>query len=196
MRGEQTPNPRMTACGKGSPPLARGTVGTKYPVHIGRRITPACAGNSPPSEWQGKALGDHPRLRGEQVYSNLTNRSVSGSPPLARGTAVSLRVVNAERRITPACAGNRAKDKKKAHRGRDHPRLRGEQPCRAIARSNNRDHPRLRGEQKFRHGLFAPGVGSPPLARGTEHYRLDGGKGCRITPACAGNSCSAAWPMK
>ena len=46
-------------------------------------------------------------MRGEQKGGYIDKMSFAGSPPLARGTAMGLRVVNAKRRITPACAGNR-----------------------------------------------------------------------------------------
>ena len=54
---------------KGSPPRVRGTVSV---CQLGQQIpgiTPACAGNSGFRLRQGPALGDHPRVCGEQVLS-------------------------------------------------------------------------------------------------------------------------------
>ena len=50
----------------GSPPRVRGTERTSGGVHIHRRITPACAGNSVLSMVVLLWLEDHPRVCGEQ----------------------------------------------------------------------------------------------------------------------------------
>ena len=70
-------------------------------------ITPACAGNSAVRLLPSPLAWDHPRLRGEQAdyYGMIYN--LSGSPPLARGTAVFAVPALIAFRITPACAGNR-----------------------------------------------------------------------------------------
>ena len=67
LRGEQLTVSDANKMIVGSPPLARGTDCLAVEGGGGNGITPACAGNSPPSEWQGIALEDHPRLRGEQA---------------------------------------------------------------------------------------------------------------------------------
>ena len=56
-------------------------------------------------------LWDHPRLRGEQSSNFDILAAKSGSPPLARGTEVGIAQVSIAQGITPACAGNRCKDK-------------------------------------------------------------------------------------
>ena len=73
---------------------------------IGGGITPACAGNRLLAVNQQVDVWDHPRLRGEQVMDALTEFSRQGSPPLARGTEISLQVSICFNGITPACAGN------------------------------------------------------------------------------------------
>ena len=79
---------------------------------------------------------------------------------------------NLYRRITPACAGNSQTV---------------EDMIGALE-----DHPRVCGEQRTVFLIVQRNKGSPPRVRGT------GSKaGCdylhdRITPACAGNSCSSA----
>ena len=45
LRGEQLGDALNDIGGKGSPPLARGTVYAVRGLHHGHRITPACAGN-------------------------------------------------------------------------------------------------------------------------------------------------------
>ena len=91
-----------------------------------------------------------------------------GSPPLARGTVVYAKVVIHAIGITPACAGNIARQFR--------------------FRQSREDHPRLRGEQIVPLTVARRIAGSPPLARGTEYYaKIESGEE-RITPACAGNS--------
>ena len=107
-------------------------------------------------------------MRGEQCLCRIKPRTISGSPPLARGTGRF--PINHGKRIgiTPACAGNSTARTRGKTRARDHPRLRGEQ----FARTRNDNH----------------ALGSPPLARGTGHGGDIRQRGYRITPACAGNS--------
>ena len=67
LRGEQHWRNCAEGNAGGSPPLARGT-GAKGLVRLGQEgITPACAGNSDNAENKTATVGDHPRLRGEQV---------------------------------------------------------------------------------------------------------------------------------
>ena len=66
LRGEQDRHNCSAYFAMGSPPLARGTVGVQRPVWWGRRITPACAGNSCHAVSLDTGGRDHPRLRGEQ----------------------------------------------------------------------------------------------------------------------------------
>ena len=148
-------------------------------------------------------------MRGEQTATSRTRCGIAGSPPLARGTGI---CPDADRRrggITPACAGNSHKRTGLCKRRRDHPRLRGEQYVRPLARVRNRgitpacagnskkptaatyparDHPRLRGEQNASPRLKRSSLGSPPLARGTGFPSSSAPRAIRITPACAGNS--------
>ena len=71
MRGEQKPADDALGVAVGSPPLARGT-DRELPAAIAEtRITPACAGNSFPLCSRLLFGGDHPRLRGEQLFKRL-----------------------------------------------------------------------------------------------------------------------------
>ena len=167
MRGEQRLYIRANTARPGSPPLARGTVKQRVFFLGHLRITPACAGNrrTPPDllpwEW------DHPRLRGEQLHYLCKCYCGSGSPPLARGTEVQRNKILRQRRITPACAGNRY--------------------YQFVLLFLRQDHPRLRGEQVVRLYLAPFPSGSPPLARGTAIAAAVTAKRGGITPACAGN---------
>ena len=167
MRGEQTHLRGLCGASGGSPPLARGTVRVYCPLTAYLGITPACAGNSATGAEAKNAPWDHPRLRGEQSVLARGKAPRVGSPPLARGTVRAHNTVLPHRGITPACAGNRYRSLPLVGSVEDHPRLRGEQV--AVVRHN------------------ALEVGSPPLARGTEHSATWRGGLTGITPACAGN---------
>ena len=115
---------------------------------------------------------DHPRLRGKDLYVWDISPVFLGSPPLARERLQPERRIQNEGRITPACAGKTS------------PRF--------LLIISFKDHPRLRGKDVLlrpRCGLF---LGSPPLARERRfgHFVRIGAD--RITPACAGKTCSAA----
>ena len=82
----------------------------------------------------------------------LRPASVAGSPPLARGILMMDEFPSIGTRITPACAGNTAGI--------------------WLWLDSAGDHPRLRGE--YQHLVTYPVccVGSPPLARGIQRYRV------------------------
>ena len=107
LRGEQSTTDLTAAKVIGSPPLARGTDPERRYGRAYRGITPACAGNRTRRSRPFLAARDHPRLRGEQLRRAFQKRQYAGSPPLARGTAMSCLSVSRICRITPACAGNR-----------------------------------------------------------------------------------------
>ena len=54
----------------------------------------------------------------------------------------------------------------------------------------DRDHPRVCGEQPILDRFFAAIIGSPPRVRGTGYSKKIIYSQNRITPACAGNSCT------
>ena len=107
LRGEQFISISSNVCTLGSPPLARGTGRGLSLSVLPYGITPACAGNSPRPRYIVHWRKDHPRLRGEQRKWAVTEICRIGSPPLARGTAHHVGLGCRQKRITPACAGNR-----------------------------------------------------------------------------------------
>ena len=104
---------------------------------------------------------------GEQVPADTFPETETGSPPRVRGTAFRQTIRRWELRITPACAGNRNRQKLVDMAHTDHPRVCGEQLAEEAT-------PEIKG-------------GSPPRVRGTgictggEKFLMG------ITPACAGN---------
>ena len=104
--GEQA-NRRCSALSPGgSPPRVRGTAKLSTCSKSGKRITPACAGNSVlPVDVKNK-LRDHPRVCGEQDMIGALDSQLEGSPPRVRGTGHGWCPCCGSGRITPACAGN------------------------------------------------------------------------------------------
>ena len=85
MRGEDKLNalglPRRT----GSPPHARGRLENDAGRAAAGGITPACAGKTWAGPAGGARVGDHPRMRGEDVLILFRRNTQHGSPPHARG---------------------------------------------------------------------------------------------------------------
>ena len=168
MRGEDAaaaePGPEIS----GSPPHARGRRLTHLRKLVDERITPACAGKTWSRRSPRSSDTDHPRMRGEDL-GRASGRVVdAGSPPHARGRPVGIHIDCDGSGITPACAGKTGLTSTTRLRGRDHPRMRGE------------DALGLRFVQLV--------SGSPPHARGRRGPAGPGYQGPRITPACAGKT--------
>src|SRR5690606_27503540 len=91
-----------------------------------------------------------------------------GSPPHVRGTQAEYQGKKADRRITPACAGNTV--------------------LRHTCQPPSSDHPRMCGEHLPLKDTLSFGIGSPPHVRGTPLFEQYPQAQDRITPACAGNT--------
>ena len=146
MRGEYDTFCNVQKVLLGSPPLARGVHWLYISVSSGARITPACAGSTPPTPKYASINWDHPRLRGEYYRFPYQKVTDLGSPPLARGVRYGNYIRKFTPRITPACAGSTV------YYGK--------------FKLYTKDHPRLRGEYEFREWQGFLLEGSPPLARG------------------------------
>ena len=68
-------------------------------------ITPACAGKSRSQPRLPCTGRDHPRVCGEQPFSQLDSTVPPGSPPRVRGKGAFMPSCTPTRGITPACAG-------------------------------------------------------------------------------------------
>ena len=172
----------------GSPPHARGRLGVIWRRSANERITPACAGKTPPPSRHtiqsritpacaGKtgippisamSIRDHPRMRGEDTRNRQPFQTNFGSPPHARGRRFAVASHRDNKGITPACAG-------KTRRA-------------PAAPGRTRDHPRMRGEDERRRLLADHEAGSPPHARGRLRPRNRPVAHTGITPACAGKT--------
>ena len=113
-------------------------------------------------------MGDHPRLRGENIARSGAESRRTGSPPPTRGKHATRHCQSGCMRITPAYAGK----------------------TRAVysAGLSWRDHPRLRGENQKRHYERVRDEGSPPPTRGKLNRVGISSTSARITPAYAGKT--------
>ena len=168
VRGEHCTSVRGCGVHPGSSPRARGTPRCRPTGCAGRRIIPACAGNTPSPAARAPRTADHPRVRGEHDERGGRGGVVAGSSPRARGTRDGWRPCTRHRRIIPACAGNTA--------GSTAPVLRVT------------DHPRVRGEHRSLYPFGCQARGSSPRARGTQCGPASDDLMTRIIPACAGNT--------
>ena len=116
---------------------------------------------------------DHPRVCGEYYCAFVAREFMLGSPPRVRGIPNMLITMPSYDRITPACAGN---------------------TLNAIScDSEFWDHPRVCGEYFFLMLFFPFQKGSPPRVRGILLLNVSKKYAIRITPACAGNTCTSSY---
>ena len=114
--GEKTKYIPLRKPNAGSPPRVRGK-GYSFEFWLALiGITPACAGKSQCKHHSSDPEEDHPRVCGEKSASMPIRHSPSGSPPRVRGKVKTIAKIEAQTRITPACAGKRLK---KAHKIKD-----------------------------------------------------------------------------
>ncbi len=155
----------------GRPPRVRGTAWIRGANYRQERETPAGAGNSATSIAGVRPVPGDPRGCGEQRAKLLARSWRRGRPPRVRGTGIGAAPERGHLRETPAGAGNRADTLPGWPWRQGDPRGCGEQ----------RSHQQ---QPRQRHGR-------PPRVRGTGSPPLPFSRGCRETPAGAGNSC---WP--
>ena len=111
---------------------------------------------------------------GEKLSTSEDNLICDGSPPRVRGEGPDRFYQAGPVRITPACAGRSG-----------------------VLRYNVtdvKDHPRVCGEKRGKQILERGGRGSPPRVRGEVVRNHLEPHGTRITPACAGRSCTRSAP--
>ena len=128
VRGERVINLNGTAQVPGSAPRARGT-DTRRPARGGPvRLSPACAGNGERCARAGARAAAQPRVRGERHIPTTQHRTLVGSAPRARGTAVHAPPPSLPSRLSPACAGNGVSASADIFAMPAQPRVRGERP--------------------------------------------------------------------
>ena len=171
MRGEHHIEQRRQFPNPGSSPHARGALYANTMVSPRPRIIPACAGSTGRRKRERRSPADHPRMRGEHTASFVSNWTLYGSSPHARGAQLRNQRTPPSRRIIPACAGS----------------TNGRYP----QELETGDHPRMRGEHHSSHADEKIACGSSPHARGALVSLLIHRPDRRIIPACAGSTVSA-----
>ena len=172
VRGEHIPNAEAVVKLPGSAPRARGTHISAGSPGRRRRISPACAGNTPGCDSTPTPAPDQPRVRGEHTSTASGRAVTTGSAPRARGTLDDVVRRLPIQRISPACAGNTAS------------------PTMIVTLTS--DQPRVRGEHRGDTAGTALEFGSAPRARGTRDRGRQQHADQRISPACAGNTPQAS----
>ena len=155
----------------GSPPHTRGIRLNLRDVVCWQGITPAYAGNTREQDTLEALSRDHPRIRGEYTNQMASLQRKIGSPPHTRGILIRPPTLLSRYRITPAYAGNTVHYQYQSRFYRDHPRIRGEYIVCILTSQTP--------------------VGSPPHTRGIPQLDDQSPVIARITPAYAGNTCSA-----
>ena len=148
MRGEHPPVAKHFHDFPGSSPHARGALSKIKPALTTARIIPACAGSTCAASVLLTHVSDHPRMRGEHEACFPVHGVGEGSSPHARGARCCQRAEDRQTGIIPACAGSTADVMTICWESWDHPRMRGEHPCRIPAvRGYWGSSPRERGAQ-------------------------------------------------
>ena len=139
----------------GSPPRARGHQPDVNCVRVIPGLTPACAGTSPGTDVADRAVGAHPRVRGDITPARVVAEQSAGSPPRARGHHADDRGRDRHHGLTPACAGTSVS-------------------AEAVMPTGGGAHPRVRGDICGVGGRCGSRWGSPPRARGHLLVELGG----------------------
>ncbi len=167
VRGEQQLPFRSRYALRGPSPRARGAGADGRCGRVRRGTIPACAGSRSAADSIAATMRDHPRVRGEQPPLVLPDDERLGPSPRARGAVGVGARAAAEGGTIPACAGSRSAAPVTPQKALDHPRVRGEQLCRPVARTMS--------------------AGPSPRARGAEPTCSPRARHEGTIPACAGS---------
>ena len=153
---------------RGSSPHTRGALRVVAAEQSALGIIPAYAGSTWSILSQAATMADHPRIRGEHVWSARHGKTREGSSPHTRGAPHEAMAEYYEGRIIPAYAGST--------------------PGPRSDRRPFKDHPRIRGEHYGDMSAYELSSGSSPHTRGalTEFLRML--FNTRIIPAYAGST--------
>ena len=171
MCGDYSSSPRPFSFRVGSPPRVRGLHRNAGIARQRGGITPACAGTTRTRRSAPWCRWDHPRVCGDYLDPEHEAAIAEGSPPRVRGLLKNADYLLPGDRITPACAGTTSAGASCSFKSRDHPRVCGDY-------LNNLDDATVT-------------LGSPPRVRGLRPASAGADGRRRITPACAGTTCTS-----
>ena len=167
LRGEHPNSRSLSRSRLGSSPLTRGAPQRIDSEDYISGIIPAYAGSTPASWSRAAGAPDHPRLRGEHRNGHGRGCWYAGSSPLTRGAPSLPSTKRTTTRIIPAYAGSTTVQLALPPPSWDHPRLRGEHPCRtAECIVGQGSSPLTRGAHHDQNFPERFGTGSSPLTRG------------------------------
>ena len=152
----------------GSSPLTRGKRDGLLEGFGFFGLIPAHAGKTPARMTTVPSVWAHPRSRGENVRTYMSESSTTGSSPLTRGKLDKVRGHQGHGGLIPAHAG-----KTRTARTPRRPR---------------RAHPRSRGENVVQNDLPFCDSGSSPLTRGKRRYGTAMNNQPGLIPAHAGKT--------
>ena len=186
VRGDHVCRCGVSMQAAGTPPRARGSRLHPPPGGGALRNTPACAGITALPGRLPSGDPEHPRVRGDHVFSRTARGPGAGTPPRARGSLAGVQSESPRDGNTPACAGITMSRPTPRSAVPEHPRVRGDHyPSRAVG-PFPWEHPRVRGDHWRRPRTSRCGWGTPPRARGSRRLAATAGLRPRNTPACAG----------
>jgi len=168
VRGDDSTAPVSPTGSPGTPPRARGRPGPSGAGTGPGGNTPACAGTTGSGGCASPGRTEHPRVRGDDTRVTIAAPAPVGTPPRARGRLETVQHPQQRARNTPACAGTT--------------------PPRASPTASGAEHPRVRGDDGRISGRSHPAPGTPPRARGRQHFSGQVQQVERNTPACAGTT--------
>ena len=174
IRGEHSSKDATLYRKEGSSPHTRGALFDDGVCRVVSGIIPAYAGSTRAEPPMKTTSADHPRIRGEHVFTDASPPQTRGSSPHTRGARGGVLVDFAVLGIIPAYAGSTL--------------------SRILPALPNADHPRIRGE----HFDLAEGLpvadGSSPHTRGAHRRGRPPSQNHRIIPAYAGSTPTASCP--
>ena len=152
----------------GSSPLTRGKPAEMLRLSPAAGLIPAHAGKTRAAPRRGRAIGAHPRSRGENSRAASSPTTFPGSSPLTRGKRASRGRERQGVRLIPAHAGKTS--------------------TRASPPTTSRAHPRSRGENPGTYAAVGAVAGSSPLTRGKRCPVGGRAHGRGLIPAHAGKT--------
>lgn len=164
LRGEYAGDGRMPVRRVGSAPLAQGIPTHASGPGVSRRVSPACAGNTPGVWPSTRPNAGQPRTCGEYVDADTDQRGRTGLAPHMRGILPSNRAFLLPLRVSPAHAGNTAAGCERSASRAGQPRTCGEYRSCAAGRCG-RGQPRTCGEYISPPHMTAGATGSAPHMR-------------------------------
>ena len=166
--GENSEQSAIMIRSRGSSPRVRGKLSPAIRDLAPVGLIPACAGKTRRLSSCDNSASAHPRVCGENTYSNVEQEWIAGSSPRVRGKPVEGNAQTYSNGLIPACAGKTtAKD---------------------IRDFASGAHPRVCGENEAAKDDRPQKLGSSPRVRGKPQMVQAIKSGSRLIPACAGKT--------